>query len=190
MNLKYPVAVLAALAFSTAAQADVYTFTADDIFWENWVSPFDASEEPPGFRLDGPDGFGLTAFGASYDWRNTTTVILGFAAAPEGTYSIDWGNSYLLDSVAGQIDLSSLPQTNLQASGEDWLASHVWGGNGLDAETAWSFTAPVELFSILGGQITYTYTAAVVPEPETLAMLLSGLCIIGATARRRRRAGW
>lgn len=34
----------------------------------------------------------------------------------------------------------------------------------------------------------YTYLAAPVPEPETYAMLLAGLGLIGVVARRRRKA--
>ncbi|GJI94559.1 hypothetical protein RugamoR57_12770 [Duganella caerulea] len=35
-------------------------------------------------------------------------------------------------------------------------------------------------------KVTYTYTAAPVPEPETYAMLLAGLGLMGVVARRRK----
>lgn len=38
------------------------------------------------------------------------------------------------------------------------------------------------------GKVVYTFTAAPVPEPETYAMLLGGLALIGAIARRRKSA--
>ncbi|MGV7206333.1 choice-of-anchor E domain-containing protein [Oxalobacteraceae bacterium A2-2] len=36
------------------------------------------------------------------------------------------------------------------------------------------------------GTVTYTYTAAPVPEPETYGMLLAGLGLMGVVARRKR----
>lgn len=40
----------------------------------------------------------------------------------------------------------------------------------------------------VGVTVTYEYTAAPVPEPETYAMLLAGLGLVGAIARRRKSA--
>ncbi|WP_229634124.1 FxDxF family PEP-CTERM protein [Duganella qianjiadongensis] len=37
-------------------------------------------------------------------------------------------------------------------------------------------------------KVTYTYTTAPVPEPETYAMLLAGLGLVGVVARRRKSA--
>jgi len=37
------------------------------------------------------------------------------------------------------------------------------------------------------GVYSYTFTTSAVPEPETYAMLLAGLGIVGMVARRRRR---
>jgi hypothetical protein len=71
---------------------------------------------------------------------------------------------------------------------ESWLAVHSQGGNGLTPGAAWSFNVPdsnLLLGGITGGQIAYSVTS--VPEPETYAMLLAGLGVIGAVARRRTR---
>ncbi|MDR1662134.1 MAG: PEPxxWA-CTERM sorting domain-containing protein [Azoarcus sp.] len=175
----------AVLAFGSPAVAEeqTFSFSADDHVFAPWVSPYDADEEPLGFRLAGPDGFSLTAFGASpYEWQNTTFV-LGFSAAPETAYSIDWTASWL--EVAGTpIRLTDFVSAPASETGEAWLAAHLWGGNGLTPEATWVFTAPdVDTFSITGGSITYNVTS--VPEPEAWAMLLAGLGVIGATARSR-----
>ena len=185
MNRKLPLAGLLAavtLAFSASASAaaETYSFDETDIVLDAWASPFDLDEEPAGFRLEGQDGFSLTAFGAySYDWDNTT-VVLGFTAAPGATYSIDWDNSWL-DVKGTTISLASFDPVAADAA----LATHPQGGNGLTPGAAWSFTVPADVFSIASGQIAYSVTS--VPEPETYAMLLAGLGVIGAVARRRTR---
>lgn len=38
------------------------------------------------------------------------------------------------------------------------------------------------------GQVTYTFTALPVPEPETYGMLLAGLALVGVVAKRSKRA--
>jgi len=42
---------------------------------------------------------------------------------------------------------------------------------------------------IASGVVTYTYTAAAVPEPETYGMLLVGLGLMGVVARRKNARG-
>ncbi|MDR1463544.1 MAG: PEPxxWA-CTERM sorting domain-containing protein, partial [Azoarcus sp.] len=64
---------------------------------------------------------------------------------------------------------------------------HPQGGNGLNPETAWYVTLPVDAFAITGGQLAYTVTATTVPEPGTVAMLLLGLGLVGTVTRRRAR---
>jgi hypothetical protein len=174
-------AAAVAFTFSTSAMADTFSFTGTDITQEPWVSPYDDTEEPLGFRVTGPEGFSLTAFGAyPYAWQDTT-VVLGFAGAPNTTYSIDWAASWL-DVNGAQVSLADFAPTAADAG----LAAHAWGGNGLTAGAAWVFTASaVDTFGIGGGSITYNVTS--VPEPETWAMLLAGLGVMGATARRRSR---
>ena len=178
-------ALLLALAPAGAA-AQTFSFTADDLIFEPWVSPYDADEEPLGFRLAGPDGLSLTAFGASpYEWQDTTFV-LGFAAVPETAYAVDWAASWL-EAGGARIILTEFAPAPASDTGEDWLAAHPWGGNGLDPKTTWVFTAPAFVLDLTGGQIAYRVSS--IPEPEGWAMLLAGLGVIGTAARRGARRG-
>lgn len=58
--------------------------------------------------------------------------------------------------------------------------SHSSSSTGLSAD----FTTTANGY----GKVTYTFTAAPVPEPETYAMLLAGLALVGVVARRRKSA--
>ncbi len=112
-----------------------------------------------------------------------TTVILNVHGA-----SIDFGNHGYQNFVAGHV-LFNLPD-----------ATQITFGSGVNA----SFLAPLASFSSNGGLITgqvvvadwsgntqvndaaFIGNVAAVPEPETYAMLLAGLGLIGGIARRRK----
>jgi hypothetical protein len=174
----------AVLAFGNPAVAEEHTFLFADLIFEPWASPYDADEEPLGFRIAGLDGLSLTGFGAPGDWDDTTFV-LGFTAAPETSYRIDWGNSWLDLHDGTRIGLTDIAPAPASETGEAWLAAHTQGGNGLTPETTWVFTAPVHLLDLGGGSIAYRVTS--VPEPAAWAMLLAGLGVMGATARVRAK---
>ncbi|MDR2093264.1 MAG: PEPxxWA-CTERM sorting domain-containing protein [Azoarcus sp.] len=199
MNTKpLATALLAAVAltFSAAAAAETYTFDYQDFVLDGWENPF-SGDSVFGFRVSASgnpqpvfwptppapvDGtVGITAFGAANDSLTDTTIVLGFTATPNTTYTIDWSNSWLEDAGGAQISLAGITLTQADAA----LAANPWGGGGLDAGAAWYFDLPVSVFDITGGSIAYTVTS--VPEPETWAMLLAGLGVMGATARRRVR---
>jgi hypothetical protein len=182
-----------ALAFSASAGAETYTFGAGDINLNNWENPFDASEISSGFRIGAPISdywaeatppapgeIGFTGFGATgYNWTDST-IVFGFAASSDKTYTVDWANSWL-DLNGTQTSLASFNPTNASAA----LAANAWGGGGLNPETTWYFDVPADVFSIAGGQIAYSVTS--VPEPEAYAMFLAGLGLAGAIVRRRAR---
>ncbi|MDR2093011.1 MAG: PEPxxWA-CTERM sorting domain-containing protein [Azoarcus sp.] len=192
-----------ALAFSAPASAEtietVYSFDETDIFLNNWINPIDSSEFI-GFRIGTSifDDFagempsavagdiGFTAFAAAeYKWDNST-IVFGFTDSPDKTYTVDWANSWLdvdadNDGVLEQISLKNV----ILAQADAGLAADIWGGGGLNPATTWFFDVSAEITTIKGGSIAYSVTS--VPEPETWAMLLAGLGIMGATARRRAR---
>ena len=55
-----------------------------------------------------------------------------------------------------------------------------------DTKMYFSWFTPSEQQAYIGGNLSYLSTTAPVPEPETYAMLLTGLGLVGGIVRRRR----
>ena len=107
--------------------------------------------------------------------------------APNGNYSgsgvstaIDVGYDLLnvYDLKVSLYDANS----NLVASGP--LGEVSWS---LLSGQDYSFQVSGKADGVYGGIYTFVATAALVPEPETLAMMLAGLGAVGFMARRRRQ---
>lgn len=135
-----------------------------------------------GFFLDINGGYTGMSFGVN--WLNDSAGqgfdSTGYSAVATPLITLEirrigdtLTKSYKLDGQAGFTQVSSLTDSNV--IGLAWFDLTNYGG--LEAATALSFTS----FSVLP-------LAAPVPEPETYAMLLAGLGLIGMASRRRVRS--
>ena len=138
------------------------------------------------------------------------TTLSGFADVPVGSFEDDWKFKFDSDSFAGG-SISNL-SISIQGLGDLYnitgLKVLLFENNvqifDLDANSASTvnFKTGSGLFEInkdyrfnvagigagsLGGKYVYAVTALPVPEPERYAMLLAGLGLLGAVARRRMR---
>jgi len=134
-----------------------------------------------GFFFDANGGYSGISFGTN--WLNYSAgqgyVSNGYSAAATPLITLEirrvgdtLTKSYKLDGQSGFTQISSLTADSVR--GNAWFDMTNYGGQ--QAATSLSFTS----FSVLP-------LAAPVPEPETYAMLLGGLALIGLVSRRRGR---
>lgn len=134
-----------------------------------------------GFFLNANGGYSGISFGTN--WLNDSAgqgyESTGYSALATPLITLEirrvgatLTKSYKLDGQSGFTQISSL--TDASVIGNAWFDLTNYGGQ--PAATALLFTS----FSVLP-------LAAPVPEPETYAMLLAGLGLIGAVSRRRAR---
>jgi hypothetical protein len=111
----------------------------------------------------------------------TTTKVFTLAAGADSTLTLDpWTttNSVTINS-AGQLGAFTGPGTyHALLSG--------WSSDSLSGTGNASYFTNITMDGY--AKVTYTYTTLPVPEPETYAMLLAGLGLVGAIARRRKSA--
>lgn len=146
----------------------------------------------------------LNYFGTTATVRQKSTNLLGFSQqigsastdedlviSPGVGYTLNQGQSQIF-SITEYVFLSNLVSN---ISSANW-AAYEGAGNvflqlknspvaSLTAETASFSTAAATSFADF--TVTYTYTAAPVPEPSTYGIVLGGLALIGAVVARRRK---
>lgn len=205
-----PLAAAALLAVAGASQATITVFTSQSAFLAAisnvGVDTFDnmplSSVASPTFRNAGPYNYtaavSTTSFfqaGTTSDvWLSTTTATdtITFNAFTGGVAGI--GANFFGSDINGAFSAGSLTITATDASGTvtETLVSAAptsflgFVSNGALTSVTITSVQPVSSFLWPTVNNLTMGVAAVVPEPQTYAMLLAGLGFVGFMARRRR----
>jgi hypothetical protein len=133
----------------------------------------------------------------TYPWHGTIT--LGTADSADGVYTVGNGLlSFLIDhSGSGGVRNGVEVFLGVPTLAVSLVGGHVSDISGSTERSPWE---PRSRYSFAGFQVTYAEEhshhygptwgtgrlVAAIPEPETYAMLLAGLALVGAATRRKR----
>lgn len=173
---------------STGAASYIGTHGVGDMFSLGWdgTNLYAQSTNQSVYTLNTTTG-AATAIGnnsvypGGYDFNTANNTLVSIEAGGGGIYSIDRTNgSATFLGGNGSVNDSDI------AYDDDRKAYWVidWSGNLFKYDST-TFVRTTELSSGLGVSSSIEYVGAV-PEPETYAMLLAGLGILGAFHRRRK----
>jgi hypothetical protein len=160
--------VLFSAAFSSAASASVIDFSGYDA---EWSDPAWGVGNYVHYTILPDDNFFHVHYAPAaymYDGNDYSVLLYGYIP------NVDRVNSWFEVEGYGQLSFQDFDTLAINSSptgrsfGNDWIWN--WEGNNLN---------------VTAGHIVYG--APAVPEPETYAMLLAGLGLMGVIARRRRR---
>lgn len=139
--------------------------------------------------IGGAENWSFWTFKADFMSEVSITV-----TPTDPTLDVIFGIWYGVESdTANYFDISSASATTMFVTGADGTPSNPFAGAGEAASASFFndygnglFVLAIADYSdnVGVGQLGYTITASV-PEPETYALLLAGLGLIGAAARRR-----
>jgi hypothetical protein len=165
----------ASLGTLTSVKFDLYADVAGKVDLTNYND--DAVTVPVSLSVDvwlaRPDNSSLVLFSAPLLNQNATIA---------GNDSLSLNNSYSMSNSASFNGASDLSLFTGNGSVATLFAAKGFtqaNGDGVEAD----FLTTVGGY----GKVTYTFTAAPVPEPETYGMLLAGLALVGMAAKRKAR---
>jgi hypothetical protein len=189
MKLKKTVAAIV-LGFSFAAVTQAAPIDLGELSLTNPLMDFSNPQGPGGSDYSFSDTYSFTVADDLLGLNNllTTTLSLDFGQG-SGMYSLD----SLMVTIYGGSDTTATPvfQQEAQRSTPGEMLS-IYGSFGLDLSAYTlvisGMTSGPSGNAPQGGLYAFTLHAvpAPVPEPETYAMMLAGLGIVGMVARRRR----
>ena len=212
-NYSKTIFAAAAMTFALAANAGVVTVTSNTAYD---VENFDGDLEIAKFVA--PAGTFLTSVKFELFNTLSGSIDVSNDGPTSGTFTVTAGGQIDGDILGSVLSTSGSITKNFTLAGGDtgsvtlapWTVSNSLTLSSPAALAA--FTGPGTYHALLTGwstadssgtgnatynpivqmdgyaKVTYTYETAPVPEPETYAMLLGGLALMGVVARRRKSA--
>ncbi len=182
MTLKLIAAAVLSLGLAASSYADTYTFTTDAM----------NNSTTDGVGSHAVEGALALTSGEAFTVNTDAAQIWHGATMGDPNYDYFTSNA---DGAAGYAyapSLAGIGQVKVGTLVADINGDYRIIGAGTQSFTAWGDGELVFHYADINngdnsGAIMSTVTTAV-PEPETYAMLLAGLAVVGAIARRRRNA--
>jgi len=204
MKLKMiTLAAAAAAAFSTAPAMAASPFSIDfEKIWE-YSTPVEEFYSASGvsftnvFGLSNGDGLGSGPNGSYYanapsplgtafvflDGEINTHAFMNVAAGVDNSLSLFYSTP---DALTGAVKAySGLNGTGSLLGSFDFAVTDA--GYGVWQQANFSFTGTARSFDFSGAQGAAIDNISAVPEPETYALLLTGLGLVAASVRRRQK---
>ena len=199
MNIKSLTKIAAAMAmasvamFATTAHAVAYTDTVDAPTGF-FIPAGPAPTTSPYYRGIGQDwGWTHNAIAGSFTSRTLGVSAYDVDASSgevDNIYAMDDGTWTLLGSLAGANNVYSFTNFTLGSNFDNdinaGLQVKIEISVGL-GQPGWLVTLAKSSLSVDGGDLPDPNPTNPVPEPETYAMMLAGLGLLGFTARRRKQ---
>jgi hypothetical protein len=139
---------------------------------------------------DGPTSGTFTVTAGQID-GDVLGGVLSTSGSVTKNFSLASGDSSTVSlapwTVSNSLTLSS-PAALAAFTGTGAYHALLTGWSTADSSGTGNATYDPVVFMDGYAKVTYTYDVAAVPEPETYAMLLAGLGLVGAIARRRKSA--
>lgn len=177
-------------AMTWAANLSYYD-SVRGVTYDDWrlptLAPVNGTAFQYAFSFDGSTDWGFNIGSPSSELAYMYYVNLGLMGAvnPDGTIRTDWG-IHGNGTTGGQADVGLVK--NLQ-SGTYWVGVEyapsplsAWAFSDAGAQTA----GGKDLFNFNAWAVRPGDVAAPIPEPQTYALMLAGLGMMGWAARRRR----
>jgi hypothetical protein len=183
---------LVALVLLPAARARGQSFVGStDVTAPNFVPAVDLARcgaNPPNVLLPFPIAAGTSNFGA---FTATTSNCVDRTSGRffNGLFAFDFGGGRtLFGTYSGTIALPLPPAIGVPAGISELLT--ITGGTGAFAGAMGVLTATgaetVNADNTFNLHLNMTGTVSTAPEPNTIVLLASGLCVLGLRVRRRR----
>ena len=185
-------ALVAATVLSLGAQAAPFTDTVQSP--TDFFVPTDAQKYDQPYYRNQTQDWGWTHNAIAGTITSATLNISAFDvdAGPNGTfeldqiYALDSGTWKLLGALAGASDIYSFTEFVLGANFYDDIATGLQVKMDIDVNgEGWVVTLAKSSLSVDGGALPPPVPG--IPEPETYALMLAGLGVVGFAARRRAR---
>lgn len=170
------------ISFGIAGSAHAATYYSDNF-----------GDITPSFDILGSKTVGTGAFVYDFFFSASSSYVGSVTVADMPSVVAQNGQRYNITDLTLSLWLDNGTTVGVKDAGDTQLPLLISSADYISTETPGIGAAGNYFFEVTGigagtsgGRLSYTASATAVPEPQSYAMLLAGLCTVGFLARRRR----